>query len=120
MRPCSTAKWSHSMRPAARLSNTLQNSGGSGASLYFYVFDVLVLAGHDLTHTQLEQRRGLLQSKVLPKLADPIRYVAPLDGSLSDLRAAVAVMNDALGGIGCTLVERLLQCVQGKVAAKSV
>ena len=37
------------------------------------VFDILVLAGRDLTRTSLEQRRALLQSKILPKLADPIR-----------------------------------------------
>jgi bifunctional non-homologous end joining protein LigD len=69
--------------------NTLQDSGGAGAPLYFYIFDVLVLAGRVLTRTPLEQRRGILQGEVLPKLADPIRYVAPLDGSLSDLLHAV-------------------------------
>jgi bifunctional non-homologous end joining protein LigD len=50
---------------------------------------VLVLAGRDLTGEPLVVRRKWLQREVLPRLADPIRYAAPLEGSLQALLAAV-------------------------------
>src|SRR5689334_22587322 len=37
--------------------NTLQNYGSAGAPLHFYVFDLLVLEGRDLTNEALETRR---------------------------------------------------------------
>ena len=53
--------------------NLLQNYGNSTGPLVYFVFDVLVLAGRDLKKETLETRRGLLEKKVMPKLAEPIR-----------------------------------------------
>jgi ATP-dependent DNA ligase len=43
---------------------------------------VMVLSGQDLRRKPLETRRELLEKKVLPKLAEPVRYSAPLDADL--------------------------------------
>jgi bifunctional non-homologous end joining protein LigD len=50
--------------------NTLQNRSASAAPVFYYVFDVLVFAGRNLTGEPLDVRRGLLQTKVLPRLAE--------------------------------------------------
>jgi len=42
----------------------------------------MVLGGRDVMREPLEKRRALLQQKVLPKLAEPVRYTATLDASL--------------------------------------
>jgi DNA ligase D-like protein (predicted ligase) len=65
--------------------NLLQNHGSSGVPLFYYVFDLMVLGGKDVTAETLERRQELLQLKVLPKLAEPIRYVGELEASLLDL-----------------------------------
>ena len=57
----------------------------------YYVFDVMVLAGQDLTREPLRKRRELLEKKVLPKLAEPVRYSAPLDADLPILIQSVKV-----------------------------
>lgn len=54
--------------------NTLQNYGSASAPLHYYIFDVMILAGKDVMHEPLSKRRALLESRVLPKLAEPIRY----------------------------------------------
>jgi bifunctional non-homologous end joining protein LigD len=69
--------------------NTLQNLGPGGAPVFYYVFDVLVFAGRNLMGEPLDVRRGLLQTKVLPRLAEPVRHTAELRGSLHDLLDAV-------------------------------
>ena len=69
--------------------NTLQNSGSGSATVFYYAFDVLVLAGRRLTGEPLGIRRALLRTKVLPKLKEPIRHAHPLDGSLDALLKAV-------------------------------
>ena len=69
--------------------NTLQNRSASAAPVFYYVFDVLVFAGRNLTGEPLDVRRSLLQTKVLPKLGEPIRHAAELQGSLHDLLDAV-------------------------------
>jgi bifunctional non-homologous end joining protein LigD len=51
--------------------NLLQNYGNSSGPLLFFIFDLLVLSGRDLKQETLETRRGLLEKKVMPKLADP-------------------------------------------------
>jgi len=68
--------------------NALQNVDSS-ASLVYYVFDVIVLRGRDLTKETLDARRALLEAKVLPSLAEPVRYTGELKASLSDLLASV-------------------------------
>jgi DNA ligase D-like protein (predicted ligase) len=65
--------------------NALQNGGLSSTPILFYVFDVMVLAGRDVTSETLEARRDLLERKVLPTLAEPVRYTGELQASLRDL-----------------------------------
>ena len=57
--------------------------------LVFYVFDVMMLAGKDVTAEPLERRRTLLERKVLPTLSEPVRYTPPLDATLPVLIASV-------------------------------
>lgn len=74
--------------PSRRPSfNLLQNVGS--APLFYYVFDVLVLRGKDLTRQPLSYRRAMLHEKVLPKLADPIRAALTLERPLPELMRAV-------------------------------
>jgi DNA ligase D-like protein (predicted ligase) len=69
--------------------NALQNYGTGAAPVVFYVFDLLVLAGRDQRGEMLDTRRALLEKKVLPKLTEPVRYLAPLNAPLADLIASV-------------------------------
>lgn len=69
--------------------NILQNYGSARAPLLYYVFDVLMLAGKDVMGETLDTRRALLESRVLPKLSEPIRYSPKLDADLPSLIAAV-------------------------------
>ena len=76
--------------PAGRPSfNALQNYGSSAIPLFYYVFDVLILAGEDITSEPLVRRRELLQTRVLSKLDEPIRESPILDASLPDLIRSV-------------------------------
>jgi bifunctional non-homologous end joining protein LigD len=67
--------------------NALQN--GSGATIVFYVFDVMVLGGRDVMGETLARRRELLTREVLPMLAEPVREAPRFDANLADLVAAV-------------------------------
>jgi DNA ligase D-like protein (predicted ligase) len=69
--------------------NALQNFGSSASAIVYYVFDVMVLAGKDVMKHSLEERRQLLERKVLPKLAEPVRYAAPFDATLPVLIESV-------------------------------
>jgi bifunctional non-homologous end joining protein LigD len=69
--------------------NALQNYGSSNRPLAFFVFDLLVLSGKNVMQEPLEARLALLQKRVLPKLAEPIRYTGELNASLPDLIRAV-------------------------------
>jgi ATP-dependent DNA ligase len=69
--------------------NLLQNHGAERIPLVYFVFDVMMLGGKDVMREPLTVRRGLLETKVLPKLAEPVRYAAPLDASLSVLVQSV-------------------------------
>ena len=63
----------------------LQNAGSPGTPIVYYLFDVMVLRGRDVTRETLEARRSLLERQVVPTLAEPVRYVGPFDASLHDL-----------------------------------
>lgn len=65
--------------------NLLQNYGSAHTPIGYFVFDVLVLGGRDVTREALSARQALLEAKVLPHLAAPVRYVPPLEGSLQTL-----------------------------------
>jgi bifunctional non-homologous end joining protein LigD len=69
--------------------NTLQNYGSTGAPLYFYVFDVLVLKEREVMGEPLLIRRGLLEKQILSKLQEPIRSSPILQASLKDLVESV-------------------------------
>ena len=55
--------------------NALQNYGSASTPILYYVFDVMVLAGRDVKTETLDARRELLEQRVVPKLAEPVRYV---------------------------------------------
>jgi DNA ligase D-like protein (predicted ligase) len=69
--------------------NLLQNYGSADAPLVYFVFDLLMLNGQNVMAKPLSERRGLLESGVLPTLAEPIRYSPELKASLPDLVASV-------------------------------
>jgi bifunctional non-homologous end joining protein LigD len=45
----------------------------------------MMLAGRDVTREPLSARQAMLESKVLPHLSEPVRYIAPLEGGLQTL-----------------------------------
>lgn len=69
--------------------NLLQNYGSADAPLVYFVFDLLMLKGLNVMTKPLSQRRSLLESEVLPKLTEPIRYSPELKASLPNLIASV-------------------------------
>ena len=69
--------------------NALQNYGSAPGPVVYYVFDVLVLSGRDVRREPLEKRRALLETKVLPRLPEPVRYSAPLNAELPVLIQSV-------------------------------
>ena len=69
--------------------NALQNYGSAPAPVVYYLFDLMVLAGRNVTREPLEKRRALLEQRVLPKLAEPIRYASSLDAALPVLIQSV-------------------------------
>jgi bifunctional non-homologous end joining protein LigD len=71
-------------RPSFNLLQNYQNFS-SDTPIGYFVFDVLMLAGRDVTQEPLSKRQALLESRVLPHLAEPVRYVPPLEGSLQTL-----------------------------------
>jgi ATP-dependent DNA ligase len=69
--------------------NALQNHGSSAASLVYYAFDVMILAGKDVMNEPLPVRREFLREHVLAKLNEPIRESPELEASLPDLIGSV-------------------------------
>jgi ATP-dependent DNA ligase len=67
--------------------NALQNY--ETATLIYYVFDVMILAGRDVMNEPLSARRQLLQERVLAKLGEPIRESPEMDAGLPDLISSV-------------------------------
>jgi ATP-dependent DNA ligase len=68
--------------------SALQN-GSAGATIVYYVFDVMVLGGRNVMGEPLATRRDLLTRQVLPLLAEPVREAPRFDAALADLIAAV-------------------------------
>jgi ATP-dependent DNA ligase len=69
--------------------NALQNYGSDQTPLIYYLLDAMVLNGRDLHDKTLEARRKLLDEKILPFLAEPIRASPVLAGNLDKLIGAV-------------------------------
>jgi len=67
----------------------LQNYGSSTGLLFYYVFDVMIVAGQDVMSEPLEARREILDRRVLAKLGEPIRESPVLDAGLADLIQAI-------------------------------
>jgi bifunctional non-homologous end joining protein LigD len=65
--------------------NALQNYGAASTPILYFVFDVLVLEGRDLTGETFDRRREILERKIVPTLPEPVRYAGALDASLRDL-----------------------------------
>jgi len=69
--------------------NALQNLGSSKATLAYYAFDVLVVAGKEVMREPLSVRREILQAQVMPGLKEPVRESPQLNASLADIVRAV-------------------------------
>ncbi len=69
--------------------NSLQNFASGSTPVLYYVFDILILSGHDLMAESMMSRREVLQSRVLSKLHEPIRESPTFDASLPDLIRSV-------------------------------
>jgi bifunctional non-homologous end joining protein LigD len=69
--------------------NTLQSLASSKTPILYYVFDIMMLEGVDVTGEALSRRRTLLEEAVLPKMSEPIKYSSELDSELSDLIALI-------------------------------
>jgi DNA ligase D-like protein (predicted ligase) len=67
----------------------LQNAASPDTPVAYFVFDVMVLAGRDVMKEPLDARRALLERRIVPKLVDPVRYIAEFDADLRDLVASV-------------------------------
>ena len=67
----------------------LQNYGSGPTPIVYFVFDVMVLAGRDLTREALSVRRDLLEKKILPRIVEPVRYAPPLEATLPVLIQSV-------------------------------
>jgi DNA ligase D-like protein (predicted ligase) len=67
----------------------LQNHGSNKAPLLYFVFDVMILSGKDLRREPLRVRREILETRVLPKLSEPVRYAGRLDAPLKTLIESV-------------------------------
>ena len=69
--------------------NLLQNYATREYCLVFYVFDLLILAGEDFKNEPLELRRKLLHTRVMSRLAGPIRFSETIPASAAELIRAV-------------------------------
>ncbi len=72
----------------ARLQERMQKDDpdaarATGVAVYYYVFDLLHAAGHDLTRVPLRARKGLLQA--LLHWQDPLRYTPHRNAEGQDL-----------------------------------
>lgn len=69
--------------------NLLQNYHRAENPLTYYVFDLLHLSGESLCERPLRDRRALLQTRVMPRLGEPIRLSETFEGPGTSLVAAV-------------------------------
>jgi DNA ligase D-like protein (predicted ligase) len=65
--------------------NILQNFGSAKAPVVFYVFDVMILDERNVMKEPLETRRRILETEIMPRLEEPIRYLPEFQAALSDL-----------------------------------
>ena len=67
----------------------LQNYRPPKVPIFYYVFDVLVVAGRNVMSEPASVRRDFLRRDILPKLGEPIRESPVMSASLPDLMNAV-------------------------------
>jgi bifunctional non-homologous end joining protein LigD len=72
--------------------NVLQNHLSEKPRLQFFAFDLMFHRGSDLMHSPLEDRRRLLQRKVVPLLPDIIRFSETLEASAAEVVEAIREM----------------------------
>jgi ATP-dependent DNA ligase len=65
--------------------NMLQNYGSESTPLLYLIFDVMCFKGRDVTADTLDSRRELLEGRIVPQLAEPVRCADTLDARLPDL-----------------------------------
>jgi bifunctional non-homologous end joining protein LigD len=64
--------------------SALQNFRADAPTIYF-VFDVMVLGGRDVMASTLDARRALLEQRIAPTLAEPVRVSGELRAGIRDL-----------------------------------
>jgi DNA ligase D-like protein (predicted ligase) len=69
--------------------NALQNYGSAASPVVYFLFDVMVLRAVDLCGLPLEKRIKRLETAVLPKLSEPVRYAGTLNAPLPVLLESV-------------------------------
>jgi hypothetical protein len=95
--------------------NALQN-GLSRANIIYYVFDLILLAGTDVSGETLESRRALLEHEVLPKLSFTTALTFITFMNASDFAVLVGVALIALLSLishsGWSAIQRPLYAIQ--------
>ena len=71
--------------------NALQNFDSSESAILYFVFDVMLFQGHDVTKETLDARRELMERRIVTHLTEPVRYTDTLHASLRDLVHSVKV-----------------------------
>ena len=84
----------------------LQNYQTSRASLFYYLFHLLIYRGMDLRQRPLKERRAMLETKIMSRLSDPIRLSEILLADPRKLRSWFAphAGNDTFGGVSIVQV----------------
>ena len=72
--------------------NLLQNHRKDTQTIVFYAFDLLMLSGRNLQHRPLDERRALLEQRVMRRLREPVRFSAALEAPAKRLIEAVRAL----------------------------
>jgi DNA ligase D-like protein (predicted ligase) len=72
--------------------NLLQNHRKDAQIIVFYAFDLLMLSGRNLQHRSLDERRALLEHRVMQRLREPVRFSAALEAPAKRLIEAVRAL----------------------------
>src|SRR5439155_6290586 len=72
--------------------NLLQNYQTAAQTIVFYAFDLLMVNGQNLMDRPLEERRELLQQRVMRRLREPIRFSETLDAPAERVLEAVRLL----------------------------
>jgi len=67
----------------------LENYQTSSASLFYYLFDLLIYRGKDLRQRRLKEQRATLEKKIVSRLSEPIRLAEVLVANPRELTELV-------------------------------